>query len=491
MRMRTERFWSAIALCGGTGGERRRRGSCGPVESQAGAVQVLFALLLAVLAGFTALSVDLGRVFVERQRLQNVADAAALAGSRYLPDRDRAASVALDVAGENGITPAAVQVDFPAADRIAVRISQHMPFVLASALGVQGTDVGAAAVVAKSGVGSLSGGDPSLGADGCRYEGEAGDGEDGGHDGEGDGHDGGGHGHDGGGDEQGGGNGDGHGEHGDGHGDGEHGDGGHDGEGHGHGHGSEGQGDGNENGHGHGGDGQGDGNSNDDGHADEGDGHSSEEGTGLPRCGGDSGGDGSGGGRGDGGEGSDGGRDGSDEGGEERVNGGMAPLAVEQTVLADLLPGELTELKVGPGGQTRGNFHALALGATGSKAYETNLRYGFPGVVTVGDTVATEPGNMAGPTDRAVAWRLAADPTADWRSVRPGSPRLLYVGVIDAFDSVAGRDTVTLLGFAAFFLEECEPSAPSGAVCGRLLQWVAPGRGGGQSFGFDAVQIVR
>ncbi len=169
----------------------------------------------------------------------------------------------------------------------------------------------------------------------------------------------------------------------------------------------------------------------------------------------------------------------------------MVPLAVERTALDDLLPGEMAALKVGPGDQTRGNFHALALGARGSKAYERNLRFGFPGLVRVGDVLETQPGDMTGPTDRAVQWRLAADPTSDWQSVRPGSPRLLYVGVIDTFDSATGRDTVTLLGFAAFFLEDCGVGADPGTVCGRFLRWVAPGQGGGGSFGFDAVQIVR
>lgn len=51
---------------------------------QHGAVAVLVALFLLALLGFGALALDLGRVFVVRNQLQNAADAAALAGAGVL-----------------------------------------------------------------------------------------------------------------------------------------------------------------------------------------------------------------------------------------------------------------------------------------------------------------------------------------------------------------------------------------------------------------------
>ncbi|MCK4621471.1 MAG: hypothetical protein KAT62_04565 [Desulfuromonadales bacterium] len=54
------------------------------VNNQRGAVAVTVALLMIMLVGFAALAIDVGYVYVTRNELQNVADAAALAATREL-----------------------------------------------------------------------------------------------------------------------------------------------------------------------------------------------------------------------------------------------------------------------------------------------------------------------------------------------------------------------------------------------------------------------
>ena len=54
------------------------------VKNQAGATAVIIAIVLPMLIGFTALSVDVGYMHVTKNELQNVADAAALAGAGHL-----------------------------------------------------------------------------------------------------------------------------------------------------------------------------------------------------------------------------------------------------------------------------------------------------------------------------------------------------------------------------------------------------------------------
>ncbi len=54
------------------------------VKNQAGATAVIIAITLPMLIGFTALAVDVGYMHVTKNELQNVADAAALAGAGYL-----------------------------------------------------------------------------------------------------------------------------------------------------------------------------------------------------------------------------------------------------------------------------------------------------------------------------------------------------------------------------------------------------------------------
>lgn len=56
------------------------------MNSQSGAITLLFASVLAVLLGFLALAIDLSRLYLARNTLQGAADAAALAGARELDD---------------------------------------------------------------------------------------------------------------------------------------------------------------------------------------------------------------------------------------------------------------------------------------------------------------------------------------------------------------------------------------------------------------------
>jgi hypothetical protein len=54
------------------------------VKNQTGVSAVIVAIVLTMLIGFSALGVDVGHMYLTRNELQNVADAAALAGARYM-----------------------------------------------------------------------------------------------------------------------------------------------------------------------------------------------------------------------------------------------------------------------------------------------------------------------------------------------------------------------------------------------------------------------
>lgn len=75
-----------------------------------GQVLVLFAILIVILLGFAALTIDIGRQVAQRRYIQTAADAGALAGCRSLIDGDSdgtAAAAALEVATANlGASPA-------------------------------------------------------------------------------------------------------------------------------------------------------------------------------------------------------------------------------------------------------------------------------------------------------------------------------------------------------------------------------------------------
>jgi hypothetical protein len=58
------------------------------LQNQSGATVVMVGLLLVVLAGFTALAIDIGYLLMVRNQLQNAADAGALAGASVLYNED-------------------------------------------------------------------------------------------------------------------------------------------------------------------------------------------------------------------------------------------------------------------------------------------------------------------------------------------------------------------------------------------------------------------
>lgn len=78
-------------------------------KSQRGAVIVLFALLLPVLFGFMGLGIDVGLAYVEKGKVQDIADAAALAGAVHLGangnhDGDAIKAAVQSFAVANGLT---------------------------------------------------------------------------------------------------------------------------------------------------------------------------------------------------------------------------------------------------------------------------------------------------------------------------------------------------------------------------------------------------
>jgi len=95
------------------------------------------ALLLLALMGSLALVVDIGRAYAERWRMQNAADAAALAGTRalFLSGEAQALQVAADYAKRNGAKNATVTVD-PTAQTVRVEAETDFPTFVATILGI-------------------------------------------------------------------------------------------------------------------------------------------------------------------------------------------------------------------------------------------------------------------------------------------------------------------------------------------------------------------
>lgn len=123
-------------------------------SEESGQSLIMVVLLLGVLLSFSALVVDVGLLYAEKARLQNAADAAALAGAQALPNYTLAEGAAVTYAGSNGVTSSAVDVTVPYGDntKVKVEVENEVPYIFANFLNLvgTGTTVSASAVAQKN-----------------------------------------------------------------------------------------------------------------------------------------------------------------------------------------------------------------------------------------------------------------------------------------------------------------------------------------------------
>jgi hypothetical protein len=168
---------------------------------------------------------------------------------------------------------------------------------------------------------------------------------------------------------------------------------------------------------------------------------------------------------------------------------GAQPWGVPQQ---DFQPGQSYVVKTGPSGETGGNFYPLALGGNGASQYEQNVEQGYPGWLSVGETVSTETGDMSGPTEQGLEYRIEQDPNATWDDVSADSPRLLRLPVVTA--SGDGKSQVQVVALAVFFLQGLDGSGDVTGIFENAFvagQWCRLGSAGCQDEGAYAVKLVQ
>jgi len=164
---------------------------------------------------------------------------------------------------------------------------------------------------------------------------------------------------------------------------------------------------------------------------------------------------------------------------------GVMPIGV---VKQTFVYGQTYTLKQGGGSGYCGNYGALALGGSGGTIYRNNLDSGYNELLSVGDPVSTETGNMVGPTDQGVASRISRDSNSTLNTVQKGSPRIVILPIIDSLN-VKGSSSTFIVGFAVFFLKD----SSGGVITGNFMQLCSSGTipGTGQSFGLYNTRLIQ
>lgn len=105
-------------------------------KDEDGAIAVLAALIMVVLLGFAALTVDMGLKYMQESKIQTACDSAALAAATYLPDTSEADIQARQYLDKNGFDGSTAEVTFPEDGKVKVVLKQSVKTVFANVLGI-------------------------------------------------------------------------------------------------------------------------------------------------------------------------------------------------------------------------------------------------------------------------------------------------------------------------------------------------------------------
>ena len=170
------------------------------------------------------------------------------------------------------------------------------------------------------------------------------------------------------------------------------------------------------------------------------------------------------------------------------VKGGLRPLAI---VDQPLIYGQEVTLKEGGGDGTSGNYGAVSFGGSyGACIFRAYLENGYPGVIKIGDIIETEPGNMASSIS-TVKGIINYDSTATFDNYERDSARVWTIPVVDNWD-VSGRDTVKVVGFAQFFLENIQKKAGQAEITGKFIRFTTNGEIGSSQtdYGVYGIKMI-
>ena len=134
-----------------------------------------------------------------------------------------------------------------------------------------------------------------------------------------------------------------------------------------------------------------------------------------------------------------------------RAAAGVVPIGVDYRTALNY--GQEIVLKQGQLGA--GNWGPLALGGPGGDLYKSNIENGYSAVITDGDMLNTETGNVVGPTSQAFTYRISAGqmgyPSGTFAVHDLNDPRVMLIPMVD-FSNINGSSQVPLKGFAMMWI---------------------------------------
>ena len=181
----------------------------------------------------------------------------------------------------------------------------------------------------------------------------------------------------------------------------------------------------------------------------------------------------------------------------------LVPLgAVPPVGQQNFTTGQVYTMKVDGGNSiSPGNYGAVdfpdcnegpcaGMGSTGGSTFRCLLENGYGCCISIGQQIVTEPGNKVGPASQGLRARWAADTdqrnNITYSQYNGNNSRVVNVPIITPPSN--GRNTVTVVGLAAFFLQK--QVIGNQPVTAEFISMVVPGTGGGCNSTVFTIRLI-
>jgi hypothetical protein len=162
---------------------------------------------------------------------------------------------------------------------------------------------------------------------------------------------------------------------------------------------------------------------------------------------------------------------------------GIVPLGIPQQAFVF---GQDYVLKFGGGDALGGGYNSGWLGAIaiedpGAKAYLDDLKLGFDKIITIGDILNVETGNISGFTFTGVQYRIDSckhTPSCTVYSYYPDCPKIIILPIIKNYTDVlnSADKKIQVISFAAFLIQKVEGMGNENYITGQFIQYAVAGK---------------
>lgn len=131
---------------------------------------------------------------------------------------------------------------------------------------------------------------------------------------------------------------------------------------------------------------------------------------------------------------------------------GVLPIGIDESFLP-LVVGQQYSIKVGSRDAVTGWLGVLSYpGQSGADDYRLSAKYGYNGVIRIGENQDKATGNVSGPTIQGIQERISTS-SETWNSYSPNSQRVVIVPIYRVLGNLP-TDKVRITGFASVFIEQ-------------------------------------